>query len=114
MIHAWHEQGVCQSVDPEQWFLEGTGKWAPCFTICTTCPVKRECLKQSFDEAAEFGVWGGLSATRRIQLLKSYRSRTKHDRERMIDRLLERLQGEQDERDAQLAATRGYEAARIR
>ena len=106
MIHAWHEQGVCQSVDPDEWFRETPNRWDPCFKICSTCPVKRECLKQSFDEAIEFGVWGGLSGSRRVELLKSYRSRAKYDREKMIDRLLARLQGEQDERDAQLADTR--------
>ena len=114
MIHEWHEQGVCQSVAPDEWFREDPNRWDPCFTICTTCPVKRECLKQSFDEAIEFGVWGGLSGARRTKMLKTYRSHAKHDRERMIDQLLELLQGEQDERDAQRATTRQRQKARRR
>jgi WhiB family redox-sensing transcriptional regulator len=33
--------------------------------ICTTCPVKRECLQTALDNNERYGIWGGLTVDER-------------------------------------------------
>lgn len=37
--------------------------------ICSGCPVRRECLNWALSVREPYGVWGGLSATERDELL---------------------------------------------
>jgi len=59
--------------------------------ICSQCPVQRECMTASFDQQEEFGVWGGLTSWKRVDLLHKYRKKTYSDRPGFIDRLLQQV-----------------------
>ncbi len=39
-------------------------------TICSTCPVRAQCLAEALDNRIEWGVWGGMTERERRQLLK--------------------------------------------
>lgn len=87
----WVEQATCRSVDPELWFPDNPRQSYHAIALCVQCPVQRQCLKLSLDTKAEFGVWGGLGSTHRIKVQRTYTTRSKADRERMIDRLLNEI-----------------------
>lgn len=114
MSHDWERDAVCAQVDPEMWFPDATSPFSPAIKMCNGCPVQRECLQESFDARMEFGVWGGLTATRRLSLLPTYFRRSKDDRRKMMGRLVDELQADQCARDRQLAATRERESQRQR
>ena len=81
---------VCSTSDPEAWFPgETSSPYDRAFRICCSCPIQRECLKFSFDNREEFGIWGGVNETQRLSLLPTYFRRSFADRERMIDNLLD-------------------------
>lgn len=90
----WVEQATCRSVDPEVWFPEIPAHSHQAVALCVQCPVQRQCLKYSFDTRAEFGVWGGMGSVKRTKLLRTYTARSKADRERLIDRLLNEIDDE--------------------
>lgn len=76
--------------DPELWF-RGLHAWRDAVAICQTCPVRQECLASALshelldwqwrladDQRARpmcSGVWGGLTARQRTQLLDEGRRR---------------------------------------
>ena len=114
MNYDWEKSAVCAQVDPELWFPEATNAFSPALKLCNGCPVQRECLKESFDARMEFGIWGGVTAKRRLQLLPTYFRRSKNERHKMLNRIIDGLHVDQDARNEQLAATRQRLAERKR
>lgn len=80
---------VCSTADPDLWYPEKSNAYDRAYRICGSCPIQRECLKFSFDNQEEFGIWGGVGESMRSELLKTYTVRNKKDRERMIDRIMD-------------------------
>jgi Transcription factor WhiB len=98
-------RGLCAAdeVDPEEWFLahdedeithvdsprrrEVRGQAA---TLCFGCPVKGMCLALSYElgEHGAHGIWGGLGARDRVELLPLWRE--------LQARLTRPAEGEQD------------------
>ncbi len=100
MTPEWHERGTCRSVDPDMWFESYPSKYDPVFQLCAECPVQVECLRQSFDDREEFGIWGGMSAHERERLLPKYRKKPMYERGTWITNLAARLRN----RDAEVRA----------
>lgn len=74
---AWQEEGLCSTVDPELFFLEHNlrgddkqRKEATAKSVCNYCPVKTECLEHALSVPEMYGVWGGLSADERMDIVK--------------------------------------------
>ena len=82
---AWMSDAACQYVDPDLMFPDQIGgqigerlrggsassevamqyeqaKW-----VCRRCPVKAECLEYALERDEEWGVWGGMSRSERIE-----------------------------------------------
>jgi WhiB family redox-sensing transcriptional regulator len=38
--------------------------------LCTSCPVRFECLAEALDNRVEYGVWGGMTERERRALLR--------------------------------------------
>ena len=63
-------------LDPDQWYPDSIEpararrEAAAAITVCTSCPVRAECLELSLRhwDIGQHGVWGGLVATDRLQL----------------------------------------------
>lgn len=80
----WMKDGNCTdpSIDPEWFFPESehynnqTTKVA--LKICSTCPVKRECLEYALSHWPIYGIWGGL----RTKQLKELAKQVKENNER--------------------------------
>ncbi|BDB40967.1 MULTISPECIES: WhiB family transcriptional regulator [Mycobacterium] len=49
----------CHANDPDLWFAETPADLERAKTLCTDCPVRRQCLTAALDRAEPWGVWGG-------------------------------------------------------
>lgn len=69
----WVEQAVCASADPETWFPRvgenDTVRTAK--RICSTCPVRQQCLDLAIKNGERVGVWGGLTRNERRAYAKA-------------------------------------------
>ena len=71
-----HARCTSSSLDPDQWFPvsaevdKARQEAAAAITVCTTCPVRAECLALSLRhwDIGQHGVWGGLVAAERAVL----------------------------------------------
>ena len=45
-------------------------------SICATCTIRTGCLDYALDTAQQFGVWGGLTAPERTEILVATNRRT--------------------------------------
>ena len=64
----WQDRALCAQTDPEAFFPEKGGSTREAKRICTTCPVRNECLEYALGNDERFGIWGGLSERERRRL----------------------------------------------
>jgi len=67
----WHVAAACLGLNTEMFYpyrtdIEGVEQVRP---ICMRCPVRQQCLQFAIDNDERFGVWGGMSAIERNQLV---------------------------------------------
>lgn len=70
---SWMSQAGCKSVNPELFFPLGSSDapdWqiARAKRICSSCPVRNDCLAYAVDTAQKYGIWGGLTELERRRL----------------------------------------------
>jgi WhiB family redox-sensing transcriptional regulator len=72
------DAAVCASVDPDLFFPEKGGPAARAIKMCSSCPVKAECLADALTlpVTEDFGVRGGTTAFERVRILRKERNRT--------------------------------------
>ena len=72
----WHRHAACRGMDPEMFFpLRGEANEAAfAVATCGTCPVRGECAAYALAHGEHFGVWGGLSESRRKRLRRTVQS----------------------------------------
>jgi WhiB family redox-sensing transcriptional regulator len=72
----WRHRAACRDADPEIFFpVAESGPalaraQAEALDYCAVCPVRAECLAYALDSGEEFGVWGGMTAEQRRDLLR--------------------------------------------
>jgi WhiB family redox-sensing transcriptional regulator len=49
----------CHAGDPDLWFADTPAELELAKTLCTSCPVRRQCLAAALERAEPWGVWGG-------------------------------------------------------
>lgn len=69
----WYKDAVCAQTDPEMFFPQDDFGYTPklALKICQTCPVRAKCLETALNNREEYGVWGGMIASKRIKMLRS-------------------------------------------
>ncbi|ATM24525.1 transcription factor WhiB (plasmid) [Streptomyces alboflavus] len=66
----WSERAACRAAaDPEELFADGAGQ-NKAKAVCSSCPVRTECLAHALDERIDHGVWGGMTERERRALLR--------------------------------------------
>ena len=66
----WHPHAACSGAGDWQWFADANSPLTRrALTTCRQCPVRRACLAAALLYAEEFGVWGGVPAAPRRELL---------------------------------------------
>jgi WhiB family transcriptional regulator, redox-sensing transcriptional regulator len=66
---SWVEQARCHQHDPDIFFDTRARAERRAKAICMACGVRGECLALALQSKAEFGVWGGMTAKERLDLL---------------------------------------------
>jgi WhiB family transcriptional regulator, redox-sensing transcriptional regulator len=61
---AWQAEAACSGKGPARWFPTRTGDPAVGRTICTTCPVRTDCLEYALAHDV-VGFWAGTSPQQR-------------------------------------------------
>lgn len=61
--------GLCAQTDPEVFFPEKGGSPRDAQRICARCEVRAECLRWALDRQVPHGVWGGLTARERRNVI---------------------------------------------
>jgi WhiB family transcriptional regulator, redox-sensing transcriptional regulator len=70
-LGAWELYAACCKVDPELFFDTALVEEAQ--AICSSCPVRRECLEDALAHPEQHGVWGGTTARERRRMLADRR-----------------------------------------
>ncbi|WP_300679958.1 WhiB family transcriptional regulator [Nocardioides sp.] len=68
-VEEWALRAACRSSEPDLLFVKGAEQ-NKAKQVCTTCPVRSECLAEALDNQIEWGVWGGMTERERRALLK--------------------------------------------
>jgi WhiB family transcriptional regulator, redox-sensing transcriptional regulator len=66
----WHDLVNCLGIDPELFFPESGARALAAKSVCAGCVVRIECREHALESDERFGIWGGLSAGQRRQLLR--------------------------------------------
>jgi WhiB family redox-sensing transcriptional regulator len=64
----WRRRAACRKLPTEVFYPTGNytrGAEERAKTVCSTCPVRADCLVFAIDHDEPFGVWGGLTAEER-------------------------------------------------
>lgn len=71
---SWAMLAACASQDPDVWFAADLAIVIAAKAVCAACPVRAECLAEALDRGETEGIWGGLTAEERAQLLAGRRA----------------------------------------
>ena len=74
----WQDRAACKGMDPTIFFgpeyaetvKEKRDREDAAKAVCTTCPVREECLEYALDAREAYGIWGGLTELERKALLR--------------------------------------------
>lgn len=73
----WVKQASCRDIDTSYFFPsggnEGIQRTKDVQQICSSCPVRAECLTDALRAAVRHGLWGGISAKKRRNLGAQFR-----------------------------------------
>lgn len=59
-METWYDKALCADVDVD-FFSEDPLETHMAKSICSQCPVRRQCLEYALDTQTRFGIWGGVS-----------------------------------------------------
>lgn len=76
--YGWQENAACLGTSGELFLgpdderpRERTRREALAVVLCTTCPVRRECLDHALTVPERHGVWGGTTPSDRLEMRPS-------------------------------------------
>ena len=70
MNFEWQDKGLCRNEDPEIFFVDPGASAAEAKAICKRCPIQPECLAWAIKMRERYGVYGGLTAKERENLIR--------------------------------------------
>ena len=70
---SWMKQGACRGLDPNLFFPIYEKDEAVPKEVCSTCPVRIECLEYSLERREDHGIWGGTTEKERRRLRRQRR-----------------------------------------
>lgn len=68
----WRDSRACSSVPTEMFFPRTKGVSKKTIVICNSCPVRWECLNYAVCNGIEYGIWGGMTETQRLPLIRAF------------------------------------------
>ena len=75
---SWRAAAKCRDIDPDVFYPLGRGRSAfegaeVAKAICQGCPSREPCLRFALSAREDLGVWGGMSAEERREIIRSRR-----------------------------------------
>lgn len=72
----WRDKGACREANNDNWFPQPgqTSAVRTAKQVCFGCPVIMECAQYALRTRQADGVWGGLSESQRVTIIKNYRA----------------------------------------
>lgn len=74
-VEGWMGSAACRGEDTELFYPEGVddrsateSQYRHAKKICDTCTEKNECLKDALDRDERYGMWGGESPRKRLEI----------------------------------------------
>jgi WhiB family redox-sensing transcriptional regulator len=67
-------RAACRDTDPQLFYSDNKGDKQDAKAICRGCDIRNECLEYALGFDDRWGVWGGLEAGERWELLKRRRA----------------------------------------
>jgi len=58
-LDAFEDQAVCRTYDPEVFFADSPDGVEYAKSLCSTCPLRPQCLAGAIARREPWGVWGG-------------------------------------------------------
>jgi len=78
----WQKHAACRGLDLDLFFghdgeraAERESRERRAKQVCASCPVRSQCLDHALAKPERFGIWGGLTDTERLTMLRR-RNRT--------------------------------------
>jgi len=78
----WFDDAACRDADTTVFFPVSEAGAADAKAICSTCPVREECLEFAVDTRQPDGVWGGLTQVERHRLIRRRQKAARKERSR--------------------------------
>jgi hypothetical protein len=66
----WRDEALCAQVDPELFFEKNANAAK---RVCASCRVAPQCLNEALEDEIPYGVWGGVAAHQRRDMLREIR-----------------------------------------
>lgn len=64
----WRKYAACRGQSPSTFFFEDTSPNHEARRMCTTCPVRIDCLEYATEHEKDWGIWAGVTARVRLTL----------------------------------------------
>lgn len=68
---SWRDDAACRGIDTEAFYPVQGESDGPAKAVCARCPVRGECLTESFEHRS-FGVWGGMNRDQRDRVRRAH------------------------------------------
>jgi WhiB family redox-sensing transcriptional regulator len=69
---AWHARAACRGQGTAEWIkATSTGDYTGAKAVCSSCPVRAECLDYALADPSLVGCWGGTTERERRDLRRS-------------------------------------------
>jgi WhiB family redox-sensing transcriptional regulator len=72
---AWEQEANCFGLDPDLFFPDRGASPEAAKAVCAGCQVRDDCLAMALRERINYGVWGGLTSSERLRLVRRRRLR---------------------------------------
>ena len=79
MRPAWMKRAACRGLPAEQFHPKRGAATAHLKQLCSTCPVRHDCLDYAMINGEKYGIWGGKSERQRRALRKGSDTTTAAD-----------------------------------
>ncbi len=70
---SWMDEAACRGRSPELFYANDEVLLRAAVQVCSSCPVRRQCLEYALSYGIEDGVWGGRTERERRRMLRSMR-----------------------------------------
>jgi len=73
---AWMERAACVDMDIRLFYPSAGNNSTRARKVCSRCGVRSSCLEYAIEQKEFYGIWGGVSESRRRELIQARHGRS--------------------------------------